>query len=378
MKRSEHRILTTHVGSLSRPADLLASFRARAEGKAQPGHAATLAAAVAGVVKRQRDTGIDIVNDGEMRRLGYVSYVKDRLGGFHGEDVGPGVANTDILDHPEFAERDARWKPIRRIPACVESLSPGDPASLRRDIELLKSAAAACGATETFMTAPSQGVVSIFFADRHYGGREAYLHAIGEAMRPDYEAIAAAGITLQIDCPDLAMGRHVTFGRLTDEEFRREAMLAIEALNQATRGIPDERMRIHLCWGNYEGPHHRDIDLHKIIDVVLRVRPAGLSIEACNPRHGQEWAVFERTRLPDHKYVVPGVIDSTTNYVEHPELVAQRLRNYIRLVGPDRVIAGADCGFGTSVVRQWRVVPSVTWAKLASMVEGARLASVGS
>ena len=154
-------------------------------------------------------------------------------------------------------------------------------------------------------------------------------------------------------------------------------MLAVEALNQATRRIPDERMRIHLCWGNYEGPHHRDIDLYKIIDIALRVRPAGLSIEACNPRHGHEWAVFERTRLPDHKYVVPGVIDSTTNYVEHPELVAQRLRNYTRLVGPDRVIAGADCGFGTSVVRQWRVVPSVTWAKLASMAEGARLASVG-
>jgi len=372
------RIRTTHTGSLPRPDALATAIMALEEQGATSGLDPLADAAVRDVVKRQVDTGIDIVNDGEMRRLGYVSYVKDRLGGFHGEDVGPGVANTDILDHPEFAERDARWKPIRRIPACVESLSPGDPASLRRDIELLKSAAAACGATETFMTAPSPGVVSIFFADRHYGGREAYLHAIGEAMRPDYEAIAAAGITLQIDCPDLAMGRHVTFGRLTDEEFRREAMLAVEALNQATRGIPDERMRIHLCWGNYEGPHHRDIDLHKIIDVVLRVRPAGLSIEACNPRHGHEWAVFERTRLPDHKYVVPGVIDSTTNYVEHPELVAQRLRNYIRLVGPDRVIAGADCGFGTSVVRQWRVVPSVTWAKLASMVEGARLASVGS
>ena len=372
------RIRTTHTGSLPRPDALATAIMALEEQGATSGLDSLADAAVRDVVKRQVDTGIDIVNDGEMRRLGYVSYVKDRLGGFHGEDVGPGVANTDILDHPEFAERDARWKPIRRIPACVESLSPGDPASLRRDIELLKSAAAACGATETFMTAPSPGVVSIFFADRHYGGREAYLHAIGEAMRPDYEAIAAAGITLQIDCPDLAMGRHVTFGRLTDEEFRREAMLAVEALNQATRGIPAERMRIHLCWGNYEGPHHRDIDLHKIIDVVLRVRPAGLSIEACNPRHGHEWAVFERTRLPDHRYVVPGVIDSTTNYVEHPELVAQRLRNYIRLVGPDRVIAGADCGFGTSVVRQWRVVPSVTWAKLASMVEGARLASVGS
>ena len=203
------RIRTTHTGSLPRPDELAKAIMALEEQGAAPGLDPLADAAVRDVVKRQVDTGIDIVNDGEMRRLGYVSYVKDRLGGFHGEDVGPGVANTDVAEHPEFAERDARWKPIRRIPACVESLRPGDPASLRRDIELLKSAAAACGAAETFMTAPSPGVVSIFFADRHYGGREAYLHAIGEAMRPDYEAIAAAGITLQIDCPDLAMGRHV-------------------------------------------------------------------------------------------------------------------------------------------------------------------------
>ena len=370
------RIRTTHVGSLPRPDALARSIMALEEqGVIAPDLDALAAAAVRDVVQRQVETGIDVVNDGEMRRLGYASYIKDRLGGFHGEYVGSGLANTDVAEHPEFAEREARWKPVRRLPACVEAIRPGDPAALQREIDLLASAAAVAGAAETFMTAPSPGVISIFFADRHYGNREAYLHGIGEAMRPDYEAIAAAGITLQIDCPDLAMGRHTMFGRLSDDEFRREASLAVEALNQATRRIPAERMRIHLCWGNYEGPHHRDVDLGAIIDIVLRVRPAGLAVEACNPRHAHEWTLFERVALPDGKYLVPGVIDSTTNYIEHPDLVAQRLGNYVRLVGAERVVAGADCGFGTSVVRQWRVVPSITWAKLASMVEGARRAS---
>jgi 5-methyltetrahydropteroyltriglutamate--homocysteine methyltransferase len=370
------RIRTTHTGSLPRPDALAESILSLEERGTGPDLDALAAAAVHDVVQRQVATGIDIVNDGEMRRLGYTSYIKDRLGGFNGDDDATGLANTDVADHPEFAAREAKWKPTRRLPACTDDLQPGDPLAIQRDIALLKEAAAAAGARETFMTAPSPGVISIFFADRHYGDREAYLHAIGEAMRPDYEAIAAAGITLQIDCPDLAMGRHVTFGRLSDEEFRRQASLSIEALNHATRMIPPERMRIHLCWGNYEGPHHRDIELHKIIDIVLRARPAGIGIEACNPRHAHEWSVFESVRLPDEKYLVPGVIDTTTNYIEHPDLVAQRIRNYTRVVGPQRVIAGSDCGFGTSVVRQWRVVPSVTWAKIGSMVEGARLASV--
>jgi 5-methyltetrahydropteroyltriglutamate--homocysteine methyltransferase len=245
----------------------------------------------------------------------------------------------------------------------------------RREIDQLKAAAAAAGADDLFMTAPSPGIVSIVFGDAYYGSREAYLHAIGEAMRPDYEAIAAAGITLQLDCPDLAMGRHARFGELSDDEFRREAALAVEALNAATRNIPPERMRIHLCWGNYEGPHDRDIELARIIDIVLGVRPAGISLEACNPRHGHEWAIFEDVHLPDGKYLIPGVIDSTTNYVEHPELVAQRIVTYARLVGAEQVVAGTDCGFGTAVTREWQVVPSAVWAKLVSLVEGARLAS---
>ncbi len=369
------RVRTTHTGSLPRPDALAESILAIEERRAAPDidHLATTA--VHDVVRRQVETGIDVVNDGEMRRLGYTSYIKDRLAGFNGEDEGTGLSNTDVVEHPEFAEREARWKPIRRLPACTDDILPGDPAALQRDLVLLRDAASEAQAPGMFMTAPSPGVISLFFADRHYGDREAYLHAIGEAMRPDYEAIAAAGVTLQIDCPDLAMGRHVAFGQLSDEEFLVEAQRSLEALNHATRGIPPERMRIHVCWGNYEGPHHHDIDLRKIIKLVLRARPAGLGLEACNPRHAHEWVVFQDVRLPDDKYVVPGVIDTTTNYIEHPELVAQRIINYARLVGPDRVIAGADCGFGTSVVRQWRVVPTVTWAKLASLVEGARLAS---
>jgi 5-methyltetrahydropteroyltriglutamate--homocysteine methyltransferase len=348
---------------------------AREAGGAAPRLDELAAAAVMDIVQRQAEIGIDIVDDGEMRRLGYTSYIKDRFSGFGGEDQGSGMVNADIQDHPDFAERDARWKPVRRLPACTGAIHPGDPAELQRDITRLQTAAARAGAAATFMTAPSPGVISIFFADRHYGDRDAYLHAIGEAMRPDYEAIVAAGITLQLDCPDLAMGRHVTWSGLTEQEFRREAMRSVEALNEATRNIPPDRMRIHLCWGNYEGPHHRDIELARIIDIVLRVRPGGIGIEACNPRHAHEWAVFEDVQLPDDRYLVPGVIDSTTNYIEHPELVAQRLLNYARIVGPERVVAGSDCGFGTSVVRQWRVVPSVTWAKLSSMVEGARLAT---
>ncbi len=369
------RIRTTHTGSLPRPDALAEAIMAlEADGVTTPGMAQMTAAAVQDVVRRQVDAGVDIVNDGEMGRLGYTSYIKDRLGGFKGEDIG-GFGNTDVVAHPEFAAREARWKPVRHIPACTEDITPGDPAELKGELDLLKASVAAAGAAQAFMTAPSPGVISIFFANRHYPGREAYLHAIAEAMRPDYEAIAAAGITLQLDCPDLAMGRHATFGALTEAEFRRESSLAVEALNFATRNIPPEQMRIHLCWGNYEGPHHHDIELARIIDIVLRLRPAGLGLEACNPRHAHEWEVFRDVRLPDGKYLVPGVIDSTSNYIEHPRLIAQRLLNYARLVGPERVVAGADCGFGTSVVREWRVVPSITWAKFASMVEGARIAS---
>jgi 5-methyltetrahydropteroyltriglutamate--homocysteine methyltransferase len=368
------RIRTTHTGSLPRPDALVESILAREQGQPAPGFEAQAAAAVADAVARQVDAGIDIVNDGEMPRAAFARYVKDRLGGFVADGQSPAYHYTDLAEHPDYAERVPRLVSGRGSSTCRGPLTPGDPAVLAREIDQLRVAAAAAGATDLFLTAPSPGIVSIVFGDAYYGSREAYLHAIGEAMRPDYEAIVAAGITLQLDCPDLAMGRHARFGDLSDDAFRREATLAVEALNDATRNIPPERMRIHLCWGNYEGPHHRDIELARIIDVVLRVRPAGISLEACNPRHAHEWAVFEDVALPDDKYLIPGVIDSTTNYVEHPDLVAQRISTYARLVGAEQVVAGTDCGFGTAVSRDWQVVPSVVWAKLASLVEGARIA----
>jgi 5-methyltetrahydropteroyltriglutamate--homocysteine methyltransferase len=369
------RIRTTHTGSLPRPDDLVESLLAREAGQPVPEYEAQAAAAVADAVRRQVETGIDNVNDGEMPRSAFARYVKDRLGGFVADGQSPPYHYTDLAEHPDYAARVPRLVGGRGSSTCRGPLTPGDPAVLAREIAQLQAAGERAGASELFMTAASPGIVSVVFGDAYYGNREAYLHAIGEALRPDYEAIVAAGLTLQLDCPDLAMGRHARFGDLTDEEFRREAAMAVDAINEATRNIPPERMRIHLCWGNYEGPHHKDIPLARIIDIVLRVRPAGISLEACNPRHAHEWAVFEDVTLPDDKYLIPGVIDSTTNYIEHPDLVARRIADYTRLVGAERVVAGTDCGFGTAVAREWMVVPSIVWAKLASLVEGARRAS---
>jgi 5-methyltetrahydropteroyltriglutamate--homocysteine methyltransferase len=247
---------------------------------------------------------------------------------------------------------------------------------VRADIARLKSAAKASGVDQDrlFMTAPSPGVISHFFGNVHYKSRRDYLVALGDAMREEYELVAQAGITLQVDCPDLAMSRHSVFADLSMDEFRREAALNVEVLNHALSNIPSERLRMHICWGNYEGPHNHDIELRNIIDIVLTAKPAGIVLEASNPRHGHEWRVFEDVELPDGKYLVPGVIDSTNNYVEHPGLVAQRLINYGRVVGADRVIGGSDCGFGT-VATMAMVAPSIVWSKLESLVEGARLAS---
>jgi 5-methyltetrahydropteroyltriglutamate--homocysteine methyltransferase len=265
---------------------------------------------------------------------------------------------------------------VIRVPACTGDIRLRDPQAVQHDIAVLKDAARAAGVGDDrlFLTAASPGVVAHFFADQHYGNRDAYLAAIADAMRPEYEAIAAAGITLQLDCPDLAMSRNSRFSDLTLEEFRREVALNVDALNHVLTNVPAERSRLHLCWGNYEGPHTLDVGLGQIIDLVLRAKPSGISVEAANPRHGHEWNVFEDVRLPDDRYVIPGVIDSTTNFVEHPELVAQRLTNYARLVGPERVVGSTDCGFGT-FAGMGAVVPTITWAKLRALTEGARLAS---
>lgn len=372
------RIRTTHTGSLPRPGDLAGMLTAHDRGEAVPELETRVAAAVSEIVRQQADTGIDLVNDGEMGKIGYATYVKERLTGFGGESQWATRRRLELEDHPDWAERWAARLDRSAItaPACTGDVRLADPDAVLRDIASLKDAADAAGVPHDnlFMTAASPGVIAHFFGNEHYPTREAFLGALADAMRDEYEAIAAAGLTLQVDCPDLAMSRHSVFADLTVEEFRREAALSVEALNHAVARVPAERMRLHLCWGNYEGPHDHDVALRDIVDVVLRAKPAGLSIEGCNPRHGHEWRVWEEVALPNDRYLVPGVIDSTNNYVEHPELVAQRLLNFAGIVGPERVVGGSDCGFGTFATTA-TVVPTVTWSKLRSLVDGARLAS---
>jgi 5-methyltetrahydropteroyltriglutamate--homocysteine methyltransferase len=372
------RIRTTHTGSLPRPGDLASMLTAHDRNEAVPELETRVRAAVTEVVRQQADTGIDVLNDGEMGKIGYSTYVKERLTGFGGESQWATRRRLELEDHPDWAERWAARLDRGAItaPACTGDVRLADPDAVLRDITTLKDAADAAGVAHDrlFMSAASPGVIAHFFGNEHYPTRETFLGALADAMRDEYEAIAAAGIMLQVDCPDLAMSRHSVFADLTVEEFRREAALSVDALNHAVARIPAERMRLHLCWGNYEGPHDHDVALRDIVDVVLRAKPAGISIESCNPRHGHEWQVWEHVPLPDDRYLVPGVIDSTNNYVEHPELVAQRLLNFARVVGPERVVGGSDCGFGTFATMA-TVVPTVTWSKLRSLVDGARLAS---
>ena len=376
MKRSTDRFLTTHTGSLPRPTDLIRMMFAREEGV--PVDAAALAArvsaAVDDVVRRQVECGLDVVNDGEMSKPSYATYIKDRLRGFGGESHA--LVYQDLADFPELARRvfGDPGRSRRRTPACTGPISLRDPQAAQTDAEVVTAALARAKAGEGFLSAASPGVISLFFRNDHYASHEAYLAAIAEAMRHEYETIARAGLIVQIDCPDLAMGRHIQYARLSLGEFRKAARLHVEALNHATANIPREQLRMHVCWGNYEGPHHYDVALADIIDVVFTARPAAISFEAANPRHGHEWTVFERVKLPEDKILIPGVIESKTNYIEHPELVAQRIARYATLVGRERVIAGTDCGFGTWV-GQAAVDPGVAWAKMRSLADGARLAS---
>jgi 5-methyltetrahydropteroyltriglutamate--homocysteine methyltransferase len=326
------------------------------------------------VVKKQVASGVDLVNDGEMSKPSYATYVKDRLTGFAGS------SNTfvyqDLAEFPNLAKRvfGDPGRSRRRTPACTGPIGVGDPAAPLADIDNLKAALTGMDAAGAFLSAASPGVISLFFRNDHYPNQEAYLFAIAEAMRGEYEAIAAAGVMVQIDCPDLAMGRHIQYADLSVEEFRKRARLHIEALNHALAAIPPEQARMHLCWGNYEGPHHCDVPLAEIIDLVFTARPATISFEAANPRHAHEWTLFEKVKLPEGKIIIPGVIESKSNFIEHPELIAQRIARYANLVGRDNVIAGSDCGFGTWV-GQAAVDPDVAWAKLSAMAEGARLAT---
>jgi 5-methyltetrahydropteroyltriglutamate--homocysteine methyltransferase len=374
--RSTDRFLTTHTGSLPRPDALVKSMFAREEGVpvAADALAAQIREAVAGIAAKQIEAGVDIVNDGEMSKPSYATYVKDRLAGFGGQSNS--FKYQDLNDFPVLENKvfGDPGRSRRKTPACTGPISVRDPQAAVTDTTNLRDAIKDTSVAAGFMSAASPGVIALFFRDDHYGSREAYLAAIADAMREEYKTVTDAGFILQIDCPDLAMGRHIQFAGLSLEEFRKQAAMNIEALNHALEGIPSEQMRLHLCWGNYEGPHHYDVPLSDIVDLVFRARPSAISFEAANPRHAHEWALFETVKLPDGKVLIPGVLESKSNFIEHPELIAQRIGRYAALVGRENVIAGTDCGYGTWV-GQAAVDPDVVWAKFAAMAEGARIAS---
>jgi len=376
MKRSTERMLTTHTGSLPRPAGLVQMLDGIARGtQPDPGtFAAEVRDAVHDIVRRQVDAGVDVVNDGEASKVAYSTYVTERLSGFGGQ--GRMGTIQDVRDYPEWAHAAGLddVSSIVTTPACIGDVAYVDRGPLEADIANLRDAAQAAGPHDVFMSAASPGVIALFLENQHYPTREEYLRALGAAMKEEYDAIHAAGFVLQIDCPDLAMGRHIEFPDLSLEEWRRIAMQNVEVLNDATRDIPPEDMRIHLCWGNYEGPHDHDVPLADILDIVFAARPAGISFEAANPRHEHEWQVFEDVALPEGKVLIPGVIDSTTNYVEHPELVARRILDFANVAGRENVIAGTDCGFAT-MASFTPVDARVTYAKLRAMAQGAELAS---
>ena len=373
MKRSTDRILTTHTGSLPRPNDLVPVLYARDRGEPfdEESFVKRVREATTSVVAEQLRCGLDIVNDGEMGKVAYSTYVKDRLTGFEGETSPLKLA--DLEEYPQFAERN-RGRVAMARPACSGPIAYRGLDQVRRDIENLSVAFEGREDAEAFLTAASPGVVSLFLGDQYYGSHERYVFALADALKAEYDAIHASGFLLQLDCPDLAAGRHSQFSELSLDGFRKIVELHLEALNHAVRDIPADRLRLHLCWGNYEGPHHHDVPLRDIIDVVLRARPSAISFEAANPRHAHEWSVFREIELPADKILMPGVLDSTTNYIEHPELVAERIRRFADAVGKENVIASSDCGFAT-FAGTMSVDPAIAWAKLRSMVEGARLAS---
>ena len=372
MKRSTEHILTTHTGSLPRPPELTAALQRRDRGEGEDaGLDAQIRDAVADIVRRQAAAGVTVVNDGEAGKIGYSTYVKERLAGFGGTGGLTGMP-ADMIEFPEFMQRvmgDLDFE----MPACIGPVTYKDLDAVRADIANLLPAVDGADVEDAFMSAASPGVIAVFLQNQHYDSHEDYVFALSEAMKPEYDEIHRAGIVLQVDCPDLAMTRQMMMDE-TLEEFRDRARVNVEALNRATADIPPEDMRLHLCWGNYEGPHHHDVALRDIIDIVFEARPAAISFEAANPRHEHEWTVFEDVKLPEGKVLIPGVLDSTTNYIEHPDLVAQRLVRYGRLVGPENVMAGSDCGFAT-FASLLTVDPGITWAKLQAMADGADIAS---
>jgi 5-methyltetrahydropteroyltriglutamate--homocysteine methyltransferase len=370
------RILTTHVGSLPRSPALVGLLYKKENGEPyeQSVFDAAVAAAVDDVVAKQVEIGIDVVSDGEMSKVGYATYVKDRLSGFAGHHPRP--PHLDLAPYPEFREAMARMigKQTFRRAGCVGPVELVDRDAMAKDIANFRAALARHPARGAFMNAASPGVISAFQSNHYYPTHGAYLEAIAAAMKPEYDAIASAGIVLQLDCPDLAMARHTGFQELDEKEFLRRAYAQVEALNHAVRDIPPEAMRMHICWGNYEGPHDHDIALEKILPIVLKAKPAGILFEAANPRHRHEWTVWRDASVPEDKVLIPGCISSTSNYVEHPELIAQQLVQFADIVGRERVVAGTDCGFG-SFAGLGRVDPGIAYKKLGALVEGAARAS---
>ena len=378
MRTSTERILTTHVGSLPRPADVAELLAAKEFGKNYDTDTfeTRMDSAVAESVTEQRAIGLDVINDGEITKTGYATYIQDRLSGFSGDSSS--VLFDDLTDFPDYRHRMGQAARARRLrrPKCTGPVALIDRAPILRDIARLRAGITEAGActAEAFMNAASPGVIAVFQDNEHYESDDAYVGALAAAMTEEYETIAGAGLVLQLDCPDLAMGRHVKFRDLSEDAFVRRAEQLVEALNVALGNVPAEKVRMHICWGNYEGPHHKDIGLARIIDVVLRAKPQGLSFEAANPRHAHEWREFADIDLPDDKVLIPGVVDSTTNYVEHPELVAERICRFANIVGRERVIASADCGFATFAGIS-KVDPAIARLKLKSLVVGAEIAS---
>jgi len=376
MQTSRDRILTTHTGSLPRPPALRELLVKK--DRDQPYDPAELARltrdAVSGIVRRQAEVGVDIINDGEMSKPGYSTYVADRLSGFAGHE--PAKPRLDTGPHPNFVAAYERMTGVMnsRRAVCVGEVAVKDAEPVAQDIANLKAALAGVKAAEGFMTAASPGLVPVFQINRHYPSHEAYVEAIAAAMQPEYEAIVEAGFVLQLDCPDLAMARHTSFQDLSESDFLKRANFHVEALNHALRNVPADRCRIHICWGNYEGPHDHDIEFAKVVPVLLKSKPQALVIEAANPRHEHEWAIWREIKLPDDRILIPGVIDTCTNYVEHPKLVAERLCRFADLVGRERVIAGTDCGFGT-FAGYGKIDPDIAFKKLRTMAEGAAIAS---
>jgi 5-methyltetrahydropteroyltriglutamate--homocysteine methyltransferase len=376
LKSSSERILVTHVGSLPRSQAVTEVLFARDRGDAADTAAgsATIAGAVREVVRRQVEAGVDVVSDGEMSKISYATYIKDRLTGFAGDT--PREPGQDLVEFPRILKRLAESGATAKYqrPRCVGEIRVRSLEPAKADVQNMQAATSAAAPSEAFLNAASPGVIALFQPNDHYQSQDAYLEAVAEGMRAEYELITASGLLVQIDAPDLAMGRHTMYRDRSVEEFLNRAAKHIEVLNHALRNVAPDRVRMHVCWGNYEGPHHHDVPLERLLPVLARARIGGLLIEGANPRHAHEWAVFRDFRVPEDWIVIPGVISSTTNYIEHPLLVAERIGRYADLLGRERVIAGSDCGFGT-FAGFGPVDPDVTYLKLRSLAEGAAIAS---